>query len=126
MKEKNARKLGFFSALAMLVGTVVGIGIFFKNGNILAENNNNAIGTLMSWIIGGLVSLFAAISFSEIGSMKTKHSGLAAWAGKIMNKKNGYFIRFNYTFFYFGALTIILGLFASESLINIFVILANV
>ena len=119
MSRQTGRKIGFFMALAMLVGSVVGIGIFFKSHGVLRSNDQNGIGTLVAWILGGLLSVAAAVSFSEIGTMKTKNvQGLAAWAEKVGGKKLGYFTRFNYSFFYFGLLTAVLGVFGSEMLFN--------
>ncbi|CRH25457.1 Uncharacterised protein [Chlamydia trachomatis] len=43
MTLKNARKLGFFAALAMLVGSVVGVGIFFKNNSIQKVTDSQGI-----------------------------------------------------------------------------------
>jgi amino acid transporter len=39
MSIKTGKKLGFFGALAMLIGSVVGIGIFFKSHGILRSND---------------------------------------------------------------------------------------
>ena len=104
-----------------MVGSIVGVGIFFKSGGILKANDWNGIGTLVSWIIGGILSLAAAISFSEIGTMKVKRTtGLSAWTEKVAGKKAGYFVRFNYPFYYYGLLGGALGFFASEALFNIF------
>lgn len=115
MTQKTGKKIGFFAALTMLVGSIVGIGIFFKNGSIFGATGDGTT-ALMAWIIGGLVSLFAAISFSEIGSTKTKNvHGLAAWAEIYGGKKLGYFTRFNYSFFYFGILMVAFGIFVSEA-----------
>ena len=117
MSIKMGKKIGFISALAMLIGSVVGIGIFFKSHGILRSNDWNGIGTLMAWLIGGILSLSAAVSFSEIGSMKTKNvHGLAGAAERVGGKKFGYLVRFNYSFFYTGILAAILGTFGSEML----------
>ena len=103
MTIKNARKIGFWMSLAMLVGSVIGIGIFFKNESVKITTGANSTAWLLAWIVGGLLSLSAAISFSEIGSMKTgKVSGLPGWAEKIAGKKFGYFTRFNFVFIYYG------------------------
>lgn len=121
MSHKNAKKLGFFSALAMLVGSVVGIGIFLKNHAILRTNDFSGTGTLVSWIIGGLLSLFAAISFSEIGSTKTDRvHGLAGWARIYGGEKFGRFVQFTYSFFYFGILSTAISIFSAETIVNIF------
>ncbi|MDW2893080.1 APC family permease [Mesomycoplasma ovipneumoniae] len=115
MKIQSARKLGFFAALSMLVGSVVGIGIFFKNNSIAATTNNNGYAWLFAWIIGGIISLFAAISFSEISFLKqTKLNGLANWSYQIGGKKSGYFVLFSYGFYYLGMLSLILGIYSSE------------
>lgn len=119
-KIKTGKKLGFFAALTMLLGSVVGVGIFFKNIPISKAVNGNGLTWLLAWIIGGLVSLFAAISFSEIGTMKTnKVHGIPAWAEKVGGKKLGYFTRFNFSFFYFGILGPIIGIFTSEMFFGI-------
>ncbi len=39
MKLSQARKIGFFTALAMSLGTIIGIGIFFKNLSILRNQS---------------------------------------------------------------------------------------
>lgn len=116
MSIKTGKKIGFFVALTMLLGSVVGIGIFFKNGSVLGAAHNNGSTALLAWIVGGLLSLAAALSFTEIGSLKTKNvHGLAAWAEITGGKKFGYFTRFNYSFFYFGILTTALGIFSAEA-----------
>lgn len=116
MTTKVAKKIGFWTAVAMMFGSIVGIGIFFKNGSITRATGDNGVATLLAWVIGGLISLFAAISFSEIGSQKFKNvHGLAAWSEQALGKKFGYFVRFNLPVFYYGILTIIFGVFVSES-----------
>ena len=120
MNIKSAKKLGFFTAVSMLIGTVVEIGIFFKNHSILSTNNWNGWGTLSAWIIGGLLSLGAAVSFSEISSLKTKNvHGLAGYSEIIVNKKFGYFVRFHYPFI-LGLFNIVMAFFTTETIVSIF------
>ncbi|CAT05221.1 Serine/threonine exchanger SteT [Mesomycoplasma conjunctivae] len=115
MSSKSARKLGFFAASAMLIGSVVGVGIFFKNGSIARATDSNGIAWLLAWIIGGIISLFAAINYSEISFLKpSKLNGLASWAYRIKGKKWGYFILFNYSFYYLSILGLLLSIIASE------------
>ena len=119
MSHTRGKQLGFFASITMLVGTVVGIGVFFKSHGILRANDWNGTGTFLAWLLGGILSLAAAVSFAEIGTMKNnKTAGLAAWAEKVGGQKFGYFVRFNYSFFYFGILIAVLGVFASEMLIK--------
>jgi hypothetical protein len=43
MTIKRVRKFGFFVSIAMLLGIVVGVGIFFKNNSIARAVNHNGI-----------------------------------------------------------------------------------
>ena len=118
MSVKTGKKLGFFGALTMLIGSVVGVGIFFKSHGILRANDWNGTGTFLAWIIGGILSLAAAVSFSEISNVKTKRiSGLPAYAEIFGGKKFGYFTRFNFSVFYYGILVVVLSFFGSEIII---------
>lgn len=106
----------------MLLGSVVGIGIFFKNGSVFDATKGDGVTSLLAWVIGGLISLAAALSFSEIGSLKTKNvRGLSAWTEITLGKKAGYFVRFVYPFFYYGILITALGTFSAEAALQFLV-----
>ncbi|AAT27600.1 APC family permease [[Mycoplasma] mobile] len=110
------KKIGFWSALAVLVGSVVGIGIFFRNGSVATAVEYNGVGWLLAWILGAIIALFTAISYSEIGSIisKKRFSGLSYWATKFGGSKFGYFVRFNFSFFNLPIIIVVLGFFISE------------
>ncbi|MGZ9756425.1 APC family permease [Mycoplasma sp. 4423] len=112
MKHK---KIGLFFSLMLVIGSVVGIGIFFKNGSISRTTGGDGVTWLLAWIVGGLISLTAALSFAEIGSFKnTKLTGLSNWAFKVGGSRLGYFTSISFSTFYFGALNALLGIFGSE------------
>ena len=69
IKNTTYKRFGFFTALSMVIGSVVGIGIFFKNGGVFATTEGNSISVLIAWILGGIISLFAALSFAEVFRM---------------------------------------------------------
>jgi hypothetical protein len=48
ISKKTAGNIGLFGAISVIVGAIIGIGIFFKNGNIFVNNNGNSIGILLS------------------------------------------------------------------------------
>ncbi|WAM09458.1 hypothetical protein ONA24_05540 [Mycoplasmopsis cynos] len=60
------RKIGLFLSMAMIIGSVVGIGIFFKNASISNAVSGDELSWLIAWILGGIISISAAISFAEI------------------------------------------------------------
>ncbi|MCU4706889.1 APC family permease [Mycoplasma sp. CSL7503-lung] len=112
---KNNRKIGFLLSLMMLIGTVVGIGIFFKNISVGKSVDYNGLSWLITWIIGGVISISVALCFSEIGSLPNKSfSGISNWMHKLKPGFTSYGISITYAVFYFGLLFTILGSFGSE------------
>lgn len=122
MKTSNntTQKIGFFTALSMLMGSVIGIGIFLKNGGIFAINGFNGVGIITSWIIGGVIALTAAISFAEVGTSQKSRSGLAGWVEKFWGRKVGYFVKIIQPVFYMGLMIPILSFFSAESIVKMF------
>ncbi len=118
MKEKNFKKLGFFSAMSICVGSIVGIGIFFKNGSIAGNVNGDGTAWLSSWIISGVIALFVAIHFGKIVMVSSNgNSGMSSWAQRVSTKKQNWFrhlVTTNYSFFYNSILSVVLSFFSVE------------
>ncbi|MBU4692501.1 APC family permease [Mycoplasma zalophi] len=113
--QNQVKKIGIFFSIMMMVGSVVGIGIFFKNNSVAEATNHNGITWLLAWIIGGIISISSAVCFGEIGSFKhTKLSGISNWTYKIAGNKLGYFVNNSYALFYYGILISVIGIFGSE------------
>ncbi|MCC3161022.1 MAG: amino acid permease, partial [Mollicutes bacterium PWAP] len=87
MHKSKSRKLGLAAAISMLIGTVIGAGIFFRNNDIFNITNYSAVSTGIAWILGSIISLTAAISFSEIGRTNTEKNttGELLWTKKYSN-----------------------------------------
>lgn len=120
VSESTYKKIGFFTALSMLIGSVIGAGIFLKNGNIFLTNQGNAVGVLLAWIIGSIIAITTAYSFSEIGSSIRSRSGIAGWASKMVGEKFGKFVKIAFPIFYVSILEVVLCVFLSESIFYIF------
>jgi len=70
--QELARDLGFLEAYTIGVGTMIGAGIFVLPG-IVAENAGPA--GMISFLIGGVVSLLTALSLSELATGMPKAGG---------------------------------------------------
>jgi basic amino acid/polyamine antiporter, APA family len=69
-----APALGLFSATMMVVGGIIGSGIFL-NPAIVAARVRTAGLTLAVWVIGGLVALIGALIFAELGARRPVAGG---------------------------------------------------
>jgi APA family basic amino acid/polyamine antiporter len=61
------RQLGLFSAVMIICGDMIGIGIFFATGAI-AETLLSPGGVLLVWTFGGLLALTGALSCAELSA----------------------------------------------------------
>ena len=73
-RTELVRDLGPSHATALVVGTVIGSGIFLVPAEMM-----QAVGTaklaFLAWIVGGLLSFFGALTYAELGAMKPQTSG---------------------------------------------------
>ncbi|MDE6289787.1 MAG: amino acid permease, partial [Ureaplasma sp.] len=122
---KTAKKIGLVGSISLMIGSVIGIGIFFKNGSVFDTNNGNAIGILISWILASVIAFCTALSFAEIGFGKRKGAGLAGSMEAMYGQKAGRFINFNQNFFYYGILNLSIALFTAEAVFNMVPGLSN-
>jgi len=72
-KPDLLRELNVWHALAIVVGTIIGSGIFRVSGEMMKDVGTPSLVYLV-WIVGGLLSFFGALTYAELGAIKP-------WAG---------------------------------------------
>ena len=70
------RILGMSDLVLMIVGTVIGSGIFLVPGVVLRAAGNSVPIALMVWLVGGVLSLLGALTYGELSAMKPQVGGL--------------------------------------------------
>jgi len=81
MSEKRlelVRGLGPWASAAIVVGTMIGTGIFLKPAEMAREGRYVAI-VFAAWIIGALLSIFGALSYAELGAAIPEAGGEYAY-----------------------------------------------
>jgi APA family basic amino acid/polyamine antiporter len=73
-KDGLKRDLGVWSAAAIVVGTVIGSGIFLVP-SAMARNVGSPLKIFGVWIFGGLLSLFGALSYAELAAAMPEAGG---------------------------------------------------
>ena len=57
METKLEKKFGLFTAICMVVGIVIGSGVFFKAQTVLQKTEGNMPLVILAWIIGGTIMI---------------------------------------------------------------------
>jgi APA family basic amino acid/polyamine antiporter len=70
-----AKKIGFWSATAIIVGSMIGSGVFMKPASMAAQLGSPVWLTLV-WVIAGIFSLFGALIYAELGAMIPETGGI--------------------------------------------------
>ncbi|MFO7566533.1 MAG: amino acid permease [Enhygromyxa sp.] len=73
--ERLPRSLGPGSAIAVLVGSTIGSGIF-RSPAVVAQDLQSVGPFALAWVLGGLVALAGALTFAELGAMFPRTGGI--------------------------------------------------
>ena len=105
MENKLQRKYGLFTAICMVVGIVIGSGIFFKAQNVLQKTGGNMPLGILAWAIGGGIMLVCLLTFSFMGQKYERVNGLMDYAEATVGPKYGYYFGWFTTTIYFPGMT---------------------
>ena len=109
MNNGLEKRYGLFTAIAMVVGIVIGSGVFFKAQTILIKTNGNMPLGILAWIIGGIIMLACILAFSIMATKYEKVNGIVDYAEAAVGPKYGYIIGWFMTFIYYPTLTSVLA-----------------
>jgi APA family basic amino acid/polyamine antiporter len=68
------RELGLWTCVLLVVGNIIGVGIFTTPGEI-ARDLPSAGWILFAWGVGGVLAMFGALTYAELGAMFPKAGG---------------------------------------------------
>jgi APA family basic amino acid/polyamine antiporter len=74
IRPELARDLGVSHASAVVVGTIIGSGIFLVPAEMMQAVGSAKL-VYLAWLIGGLLSFFGALTYAELGAMKPQAGG---------------------------------------------------
>lgn len=99
--NKQQKKISFFSAVLLVVGTSIGAGIFLKNKEIIDNSYGSIIMVIISWLLSILAVICMGISLVEVsGGSKNNNLGLVQWVkdfgGKFFFHTAKFFMAFIY------------------------------
>src|SRR6185295_4783949 len=87
----NKQSIGFKAATAVVIGSIIGSGIFMKPA-VMAAQLHSPVWLTVIWIVAGIFSLFGALIYAEAGCMFPQTGGLYVY----LRHMYGEFVAFLY------------------------------
>lgn len=109
MEQKLTKKYGLVTAIAMVVGIVIGSGVFFKAQDILQRTGGDLISSILAWICGGLVMIIGALAFSLMATKYEKVSGVVDYAEETVGSGYAYYVGWFIATVYIPSITSVLA-----------------
>ena len=103
------KRYGLMTAIGMVVGIVIGSGIFFKAKDVLRAADGNALFSVLSWVISGFIMVVIATTFAVMATKYEKVNGIVDYAEAACGKTYAYFIGWFMSLIYYPAMTSVLA-----------------
>lgn len=107
--EKLTKKYGLLTAICMVVGIVIGSGVFFKAGKVLSFTNGNIGKTLAVVAIVGGIMIICSLVFATLAQKHEKVNGIVDYAEATLGKRYAYYVGWFMSTIYYPTLTSVLG-----------------
>ncbi|MCT3030930.1 APC family permease [Pediococcus parvulus] len=115
MQQENnglKKEVGTFTALATVMGTVIGGGVFFKVASVVSATQSAGI-TLIAWVLGGLLTICAGLTSAELAAALPLTGGAVKYLEYTYGKLPAYLFGWAQSLIYFpaniAALSIVFG-----------------
>ena len=112
--DKVKKQYGMWTGIAMVIGIVIGSGVFLKAGGVLSLSGGNLNISLLAWFIGGLIMVSSGFCFAIFATKVTKYNGVVDYVETATNKKVGYGLAWLLTTFYYPIVASVVALFAGS------------
>ena len=109
MGTELKKKYGLVTAICMVVGIVIGSGVFFKAQDVLNYTQGNMPLGIIAWIIGGIVIIACSYNFATLANKYEKVNGLVDYAEATLGPKYAYMLGWFTTTIYYPGMTSVLA-----------------
>lgn len=109
MQNELKRKYGLPTAISMVVGIIIGSGIFFKAQKVLSVSEGSLPISVLAWVIGGLIMIVCSLAFANLAAKYERVNGIVDYAEVAVGPRYGYMIGWFMTSIYYPSLTSVLA-----------------
>ena len=108
-ENKLTKKYGLPTAIAMVVGIVIGSGVFFKAQTILEMTGGDVLLGVLAWLVGGAIMVVCALAFATMATKYEKVGGIVDYAEATVGENYAYFTGWFLTTIYYPSMTGVLA-----------------
>ncbi|MEG1594407.1 MAG: amino acid permease, partial [Oscillibacter sp.] len=109
MENALQKKYGLPTAICMVVGIVIGSGVFFKAEKVLVATEGNMPLGILAWLIVGMIMIVCSYVFATMATRYEKVNGLVDYAEATMGERYAYLMGWFMATVYTPALTSVLA-----------------
>ena len=102
-------RYNLFTAIALIVGVVIGSGIFFKSDNILVATGGSVFLGILVFIIAAISIVFGCLTIAELAARTDRPGGVLTYAKEFISPSVGSAYGWFQTFIYLPTITAILA-----------------
>lgn len=109
MENQISTKYGLATTISMVIGIVIGSGIFFKADDILNTTNGNVSIAIFAFLFVGIGIVFSAVVISQYSVQSPEKGGIISYSQSMLGRKFGFIVGWTMVSIYFPALLSVLA-----------------
>lgn len=109
MENSQKRKFGLLTTVAMIVGIVIGSGIFFKTDDILVAVGGSVALGVLAFMVGGVGIVFGGLTIAVLARRDENVGGLITYCEMTWGKTLGYLAGWFQTTLYYPPLVAVIA-----------------
>lgn len=98
-KAQLKKNIGLVTATSIVVGIVIGSGVFVKPGTVLLQTGSSTK-ALLAWLVGGLMTIAAGLTIAEVAARIPKTGGIYTYIDELYGAKLSFLCGWVLTFLY--------------------------
>ncbi len=114
------KRYGLITAIAMVIGNVIGSGVFVKGGKVLSLTGGNMLQAVLVAAIVGLICIICSLVFAELGARCGKVNGVVDYAENALGSGYAYYVGWFMATVYYPAMSSIVAFFAAVFTLRLF------
>ena len=103
------RRYGLFTAVTMIVGIVIGSGIFFRSHHILNYTNGNVAQGILVFCIAAMAIIFGCLTIDNLAALTDKPGGFITYLDQYVGKRAASAFGWFQCFIYYPTLSVVIS-----------------